>query len=84
MGANHNTASTSIGISPNSYSPCCMIGISIISKGSFLSTTTSNGRGIVTNANLPHGIITIPYDFSFFPINYIWATNRYFSIFLNS
>ena len=84
MGANHNATSTSIGISPNSYRPCCMINIPIISKSSFLSTSSGDSRCIISNANLSHGIITIPYDFSILSIDYIWAINRYFPILLNS
>ena len=85
MGANHNTASTSIGISPNSYRPCCMIKIPIISKSCFLSTMSGDNRCIISNANLSRGIITIPCDFSILSIDYIWAIiNRYFPILLNS
>ena len=84
MGANHNTASTSIGISPNSYRPCCMINIPIPSKRAFLSTMSGDNHCIISNANLSRGIITIPVDFSILSIDYIWAINRYFPSLLNS
>ena len=84
MGANHNTASTSKGISPNSYRPCCMISNPIISKSSFLSTVSGDSLCIISNANLSRGIISILCDLSILSIDYIWAINRYFPILLNS